>query len=107
MENCGFRLRILPVVSVVSKDPFFLSFMVYFPYMKRKIFDHITIDPKVRFGRPVIEGTRIPVELIVGKIAGGMTIPDVMNDYDLTQEQIRAALQYAAKLVAEEEVAFA
>ena len=75
--------------------------------MKQKIFRNIIVDPKVRFGKPVIEGTRVPVDLIVGKIAGGMTSSDVCKEYDLTREQVRTALQYAAKLVAEEEIAFA
>ncbi len=67
----------------------------------------ITIDPKIRFGKPVIAGTRIPVDLIVGKIAGGMEIPDIMKEYDLTRKQVYTALQYAAKIVASEEIAFA
>ena len=75
--------------------------------MKQKIFPHITVDPTVRFGKPVIEGTRVPVDLILGKIAGGMTIEDVRKDYDLTLPQVRAALGYAAKLVADEKIAFA
>lgn len=71
------------------------------------IFNHITVDPAVRFGKPVIEGTRVPVDIVVGKIAGGMTIEEVMREYDLTLEQTRAALAYAAKLVAEEELVLA
>ena len=75
--------------------------------MKQEIFNHITVQPNVRFGKPVLAGTRVPVELIVGKIAGGMTIQEVMQEYDLTQEQVKAALKYAAHLVAEEELTFA
>ena len=75
--------------------------------MKQHIFRHITVDQGVRFGKPVIEGTRIPVDLIVGKIAGGMTTETIMQEYDLTREQVRAALEYAAHLVAEEELIFA
>lgn len=75
--------------------------------MEQHIFKHITIDPTVRFGKPVIAGTRVPVDLVVGKIAGGMTTEAVMKEYDLTREQAQAALQYAAYLVAEEELAFA
>jgi len=62
--------------------------------MKQKIFRHITVDPKVRFGKPVIAGTRVPVELIVGKIGGGATTEEMMQEYDLTRNQILAALQY-------------
>ena len=74
--------------------------------MKRQLFPKIIVDQKVRFGKPVIEGTRVPVDLVVGKIAGGMTIKDVMKEYELTRNQIMAALQYAAKLVTEEQIAF-
>lgn len=72
-----------------------------------RLFKKITINPKVRFGRPVIAGTRVPIDLIVGKIAGGMEIEEVMEEYDLTKEQVLAALHYAAELVSSEEVAFA
>lgn len=75
--------------------------------MEKQIFEHITIDPGVRFGKPVIAGTRVPVDLIVGKIAGGMTTEEVMQEYDLTRDHVQAALKYAAHLVAEEELVFA
>lgn len=75
--------------------------------MNEQIFDHITVQPNVRFGKPIIEGTRVPVDLVVGKIAGGMTIEEVIREYDLTREQVQAALKYAAHLVAEEELASA
>ena len=72
--------------------------------MKIKLFNYITLEPGIRFGKPVIEGTRVPVDLIVGKIAGGMTIQETMDEYELTREQVSAALSYAAHLVAEEEL---
>lgn len=61
--------------------------------MNEQIFDHITVQPNVRFGKPVIVGTRVPVDLIVGKIAGGMTTEEVMREYDLTRGQIQATLK--------------
>jgi uncharacterized protein (DUF433 family) len=64
----------------------------------------ITIDEHVRFGKPVIQGTRVPVELVLGKLAGGMTYDEVMSEYDLTRDDILAALDYASKLLADEEV---
>ena len=64
----------------------------------------ITIDEKVRFGKPVIKGTRVPVDLIIGKLAGGMTYEEVMSEYDLIKEDILAALDYAAKHLSDEEV---
>ena len=63
--------------------------------MPTEIFKGITIDPKVRFGKPTIAGTRTPVDLVVGKIATGMTIEEVMEEYDLTRVQVQAALRYA------------
>ncbi len=64
----------------------------------------IVVDAIVRFGKPVIKGTRVPVDLIVGKLAGGMTIETVMKEYDLKRKDILNALSYVAKLVSEEEV---
>ena len=64
----------------------------------------IIVDEKVRFGKPVIKGTRVPVDLILGKLAGGMTYEQVMAEYDLTKEDILAALLYASKYMANEEI---
>ena len=69
-----------------------------------EIAPRITVDEKVRFGKPVIKGTRVPVELVIGKIAGGMTFEEVMREYDLKKKDILAALDYAAKMLANEEV---
>jgi len=69
-----------------------------------EIAPRITIDERVRFGKPVIKGTRVPVELIIGKLAGGMTYEEVMSEYDLLKEDILAALDYAAKHLSGEEV---
>jgi len=69
-----------------------------------EIAPRISIDEKVRFGKPVIKGTRVPVDLIIGKLAGGMTYEEVMSEYDLTREDILAALDYAAKHLSDEEV---
>jgi uncharacterized protein (DUF433 family) len=70
-----------------------------------KVAQGITADAKVRFGKPVIEGTRIPVDLVIGKIAGGMTVDAVGKEYDLTKTQVLEALRYAADLVSQEEIA--
>jgi len=64
----------------------------------------ITADKDVRFGKPVVRGTRVPVDLILGKLAGGMSYEEVMSEYVLAREDILAALDYAAKLLSEEEV---
>lgn len=64
----------------------------------------ITIDDKIHLGKPVIQGTRVPVDLVLGKLAGGMTYEAIMAEYDILKEDILAVLDYAAKLVAEEEI---
>ena len=69
-----------------------------------EIAPRITLDEKVRFGKPVIKGTRVPVDLIIGKLAGGMTYEEVMSEYDLAREDLLAALDYAAKHLSDEEV---
>jgi uncharacterized protein (DUF433 family) len=69
-----------------------------------EIAPRIVVDEKVRFGRPVIRGTRVPVDLILAKLAGGMIYEEVMTEYDLTKEDILAALDYAAKHLSDEEV---
>ena len=58
----------------------------------------IEIDPKVMVGKPVIRGTRIPVELILEKLAAGQTPEDLRRSYPrLTAEDISAALLFAAQ----------
>ncbi len=69
-----------------------------------EIAPRISVNEKVRFGKPVITGTRVPVELILGKLAGGMTYEEVMAEYEITREDILAALDYAAKTLSSEEV---
>ena len=69
-----------------------------------RIAPRITVDTAVRFGRPVIEGTRVPVDLVLGQLAGGMTIETVMEEYALSREDVLAALAYAAGHIAGEDV---
>ena len=65
----------------------------------------IEINPKVMLGKPVIRGTRIPVELILRKLGEGATEQDLLDAYpNLKGEDIRAALTYAAVAVAHEEM---
>lgn len=64
----------------------------------------VVVDRRVMHGVPVIAGTRIPVQLVVGQLAGGENIEAVEEAYDLTDVQIRAALAYAADRVAAESV---
>jgi uncharacterized protein (DUF433 family) len=64
--------------------------------MSNEVFPGITVDPRVVHESPVVAGTRVPVEVVVGELAGGSSFEDVMADYHLTNDQIRAALAYAA-----------
>ncbi len=52
-------------------------------------------NPKIMVGKPVIAGTRITVEFILNLIEHGQTIPEIVNEYDLTKEQVKAAIRYA------------
>ena len=52
----------------------------------------------------MISGTRVPVGLIIGKLAGGMTYEEVMAEYEITREDILAVLDYAAKILSSEEI---
>lgn len=65
--------------------------------------DRITIDPRIQHGRPVIQGTRVPIVRLLGGLAGGMSVDEVCREYDVTTEDVRAALAYASQLVEEEE----
>jgi uncharacterized protein (DUF433 family) len=67
----------------------------------------IVIDRAVMNGKPVIRGTRIPVELILRKLGAGMTVAEVRADHPrLTIADIRAAQAFAADYIAEEEVVY-
>ena len=59
----------------------------------------IEIDPEVCHGKPTIRGLRYPVEMILELLGSGMSTAEILEDYeDLEEEDIRAVLQYAAKL---------
>ncbi len=64
----------------------------------------ILIDDKIHFGKPVIKGTRVPVELVIGKLAGGMTFEEVQREYRISRNDLLAALDYAAKTLSGEEI---
>ena len=60
--------------------------------------NRIVIDPAICHGKPVIRGTRMPVSLIVGSLAGGMSFEQLRHEYDLSVEDIRAALKFDKEL---------
>lgn len=65
----------------------------------------IVINPQLMAGKPVIKGTRIPVELIVRLVAQGIPEQDILQDYPrLQHEDIEAALWYAVALLSHEEI---
>lgn len=70
----------------------------------KEIAPRITVDERVAFGKPVIRGTRVPAALVVGKLAGGMTVREVAEEYELEPADILAALSYAARLLDEEQI---
>ena len=73
--------------------------------VKEKLLQRIEVNPKVMVGKPVIKGTRIPVELILRLLAQGITVEELLEDYPhLAKEDIQAALLYAAGVIADEEV---
>ena len=59
--------------------------------------ERITIDPLVRSGKPCVRGTRISVADVLDYLGGGMTIPEVLEDFpDLKAEDVQACLSFAA-----------
>ena len=67
---------------------------------------HITIDPEIMMGKPVITGTRIPVEMILRDLGAGMTPEELLRAYpQLTIDDIRAAQAWAADYLADEMIA--
>jgi len=69
-----------------------------------EVYPGVVVDARLAHGAPVLAGTRIPVRLVMGQLAGGDSIEAVMQSYALTEGQVRAALAYAAELVAAETV---
>ena len=65
----------------------------------------IVVNSKIMVGKPVIKGTRIPVDLIIRLLAQGMTVQEILEDYPmLRKEDIRAALEYVASLLERESI---
>lgn len=72
--------------------------------MEKKLLNRIETNPKIMFGKPVIKGTRLSVEIIIEKLTYGETEDEILNEYPfLKKDDIKAALLYAAKTVSLEE----
>jgi uncharacterized protein (DUF433 family) len=72
--------------------------------MAVEIVPGVTADTQVAFGKPVIAGTRVPVALVLGQLGGGVPVADLCAEYDLTPEQVQAAMRYGAWLAEQETV---
>jgi len=68
-----------------------------------ELLGRIIVDPNILAGKPVIKGTRVPIYLIIELIAAGMNIKDVLKEYpELKEDDVKAALLYASKLLEKE-----
>lgn len=66
---------------------------------------YIITDPQILAGKPVIKGTRIPVDLILKKLAQNITTEEILKDYPrLTKKHIQEILAYAHSLIAKEDI---
>ena len=73
--------------------------------MPEKLLERIEVNPAVMLGKPVIAGTRVPVELLLRKLSEGATEADLLDAYPrLTKIDIQAALAYAASMLAHETI---
>jgi uncharacterized protein (DUF433 family) len=73
--------------------------------MGEELLQRISLDPKMMAGKPVIRGTRIPVETVVRMLSQGVTEDEILKEYPRLQvEDIKAALAYAAQALAQEDV---
>ncbi len=64
--------------------------------------ERIAVDANVMGGKPVIRGTRVPVQTVIACLAGGDDVARVCEQFKLTEGDVRAALAYAAQVLADE-----
>ena len=69
-----------------------------------EISPRIVVDDGIHSGRPVIKGTRVPVDVLLGQLAAGLTADAVAEEYGVTRDDVLAALAYAAKTLGNEEI---
>lgn len=72
--------------------------------MATELVPGVTADPTVAFGKPVIAGTRTPVVVVLAQLAAGISEEVLRDEYDLTGEQVLAAIRYGAWLAEQETV---
>lgn len=67
--------------------------------------ERITVDPEVLAGKPIVRGTRISVEFVIGLLADGWSEQDILGNYpNLKHEDVAACLAYARDLIAQESI---
>lgn len=67
--------------------------------------DRITLDPKILTGKPIIRGTRLSVDFVIGLMADGWSEADILGEYPgLTREDVTACLAYARDVLRSEKV---
>lgn len=72
---------------------------------EERLLNRIVVNPKVMTGKPIIKGTRIPVEQVLRLLPQGLSFDEILKDYPhLKKDDIMAALLYAAKVMGKEEV---
>ena len=68
-----------------------------------KLLERITVDPRIFGGKPIIRGMRISVEMILGQLAHGVSVDEILKDYpDLEKDDILACLAYVHRIIANE-----
>jgi uncharacterized protein (DUF433 family) len=92
VKDLSRKLTFLPKTEILTR--------MAAPFEEEPMTDRIETNPQVLRGKPIIRGTRIPVELILRKLSEGATEAKLRKTYPrLTREDIRAALRYAADLI--------
>ncbi len=72
--------------------------------MEQEIVPGVVSDPHIMGGRPILKGHRSAVSQLLAQFAGGMTLQEIQDDYELTDEEIRAILNYAAHTAKEKDL---
>jgi len=73
--------------------------------MEEDLLKRVVQNPEIMLGKPVIEGTRLPVEILVEKVAYGYSNQEILKEYPfISDEDIQASLLYAARVISREEV---
>ena len=73
--------------------------------MEENLKTRVVINPKIMVGKPIIKGTRIPVDAIIKRMAEGMTIKEILKEYpNLTKDDVKAALHYTVDVIRGEDI---